>query len=197
MATIFSRLSLLLLYLSNAQSYLITIDAFSEECFFEDVRERTTVTVTFEVVEGGFLDIDVLAEGPRHKKIYEGERRTADRIKFYADDPGRYHYCFGNRMSTLSPKTVMFDVVVDRPEPPTDEDGDLIDSAVKEISDSLNGVYLEQLYMETRDSVHRSINENTNSRVLLWSVFEVAVLVSVCIVQVYYLKKYFEITASV
>ena len=38
-----------------------------------------------------------------------------------------------------------------------------------------------------------SINENTNSRVVMWSFFEALVLVSMTLGQVYYLKRFFEV----
>ena len=51
----------------------------------------------------------------------------------------------------------------------------------------------EQDYMNVRDKIHRTINESTNSRVVLWSFFEALVLVSMTIGQVYYLKRFFEV----
>lgn len=51
---------LLLLYTSDgALSYFVTVDAHAEECFFDKVSSGTKLGLTFEVVEGGFLDIDV------------------------------------------------------------------------------------------------------------------------------------------
>lgn len=40
-------------------SYFISVDADEEQCFFERVSSGTKMGVTFEVAEGGFLDIDV------------------------------------------------------------------------------------------------------------------------------------------
>ena len=39
--------------------YFITIDAHDEECFYDKVASGTKMSLTFEVVEGGFLDVDV------------------------------------------------------------------------------------------------------------------------------------------
>ncbi len=39
------------------------MDAHAEECFFDKVTKGTKMGLTFEVAEGGFLDIDVKIEG--------------------------------------------------------------------------------------------------------------------------------------
>lgn len=47
--------------------------------------------------------------------------------------------------------------------------------------------------MSVRDKMHRAINESTNSRVMLWSIFEALILVTMSLGQVYYLKRFFEV----
>lgn len=61
------------------------------------------------------------------------------------------------------------------------------------LSASLTGVKQEQEYMQVRDRIHRSINESTNSRVVMWSFFEALILVAMTMGQVYYLKRFFEV----
>ncbi|KAF2362643.1 GOLD domain [Trinorchestia longiramus] len=180
-------------------AYFITVDAHAEECFFERVTAGTKLGLAFEVAEGGFLDIDLRILGPDGKSLHEGERESNGRYTFPAMMDGVYTYCFSNKMSTMTPKTIMFSMDIgDKEEKKEHAEGDAqsdnkLEDMIKELSAALSGVKHEQDYMEVRERIHRSINDNTNSRVVMWSFFEAVVLVSMTIGQVYYLKQFFEV----
>ena len=50
---------IILLFLKLTWGYYVVVEAHTEECFFEKLTSGTKLLLTFEVVEGGFLDIDV------------------------------------------------------------------------------------------------------------------------------------------
>merc|ERR1719187_2246663 len=188
--------------LRQAEAYFITIDAHAEECFFEKVTTGTKMGLAFEVAEGGFLDIGIKIFSPDGRIIHEGERESNGRYTFPASMDGVYSYCFSNKMSTMTPKIVMFsmDVGENKPEGPqamgegeAGESGKNMEDMIRELSAALAGVKHEQDYMEVRERIHRSINDNTNSRVVMWSVFEALVLVAMTVGQVFYLKQFFEV----
>jgi len=178
-------------------AYFITVDAHAEECFFDKVEAGTKMSLTFEIAEGGFLDIDVRIVGPDGKVIYTGERETSGKYTFAAHAPGVYTYCFSNKMSTMTPKVVMFNMQIgEAPKHEESKDGESaskLEDMIRELSGALTGVKHEQEYMQVRDRIHRSINESTNSRVVMWSFFEALILVAMTLGQVYYLKRFFEV----
>ena len=47
------------LLIRSVSGYFVVVDANAEECFFDRVTAGTKMSLTFEVAEGGFLDIDV------------------------------------------------------------------------------------------------------------------------------------------
>ncbi len=48
-----------ILSLKSTLGYYVVVDAHTDECFFEKLTSGTKLLLTFEVIEGGFLDIDV------------------------------------------------------------------------------------------------------------------------------------------
>jgi hypothetical protein len=67
---------------------------------------------SFNVVAGGFLDIDVKVYGPDNKVVFEAEREKDGAFQFVANTNGEYRLCFGNTMSTVTGKTVSFHMFV-------------------------------------------------------------------------------------
>lgn len=188
----------------SVRCYFITVDAHAEECFFDKVEFGTKMGLTFEIAEGGFLDIDVKIVGPDGRIIYQGEQESSGKYTFAAHTSGVYTYCFSNQKSTMTPKVVMFNMDIDENRKQTEDnagaegqDGDgnhgKLDDMIKDLSTSLWGVKNEQEYMQVRDRNHRAINESTNSRVVVWAFFEAMVLVCVTIGQIFYLKRFFEV----
>jgi len=165
--------------------------------FFERVEAGTKLGLSFQIAEGGFLDIDVKILDPNANILYTEERQQSGKYSLTAHVPGVYTFCFSNIMSTMTPKIVMFDVAIgEPPKKEGDEQGDSsnkLEEMIRELSASLTAVKQEQEYMQVRDRIHRSINESTNSRVVAWSFFEAVILFSMTVAQVFYLKRFFEV----
>ncbi|UJR27022.1 hypothetical protein I4U23_008327 [Adineta vaga] len=197
-------LSLIILsLLKSTLGYYTVVDAHAEECFFEKLTSGTKLLFTFEVVEGGFLDIDITITGPDQKEVYHGGRESSGKTAFSAHVDGIYTVCFNNKMSSITPKTIMFSIEIgDKPKLDLSNDANgedvtvthnKLEELISELSASLTDIKHEQEFMEVRERVHRSINDNTNARVVMWSCFEAFILAAMAFGQVYYLKRFFEV----
>ncbi|TNN16731.1 Transmembrane emp24 domain-containing protein 2 [Schistosoma japonicum] len=184
-------------FFSSCHGYYIVVDANSEECFFDRVTSGSKLALHYEVAEGGFLDIDVAVYNPTGVKIFESLRKSNGRPEFTANEPGDYKYCFGNRMSSMTPKVVLFEMAIEedqlRINETDDEEHKKLVSMVNELAHSISGVKLEMEYVSVRTQVHWEINKNTNFRVVVWAAFEAFLIIAMSIGQVFYLKRFFEV----
>ena len=67
---------------------------------------------------------------------------------------------------------------------------------VKTLSELVSQVKDEQSYIVVRERIHRNTAESTNSRVKWWSIFQLLVLAGQGLFQVWWLKRFFEVSQS-
>ena len=68
---------------------------------------------------------------------------------------------------------------------------------MKNLAELLNQVKDEQSYIVIRERTHRNTAESTNGRVKWWSIFQLGVLIGEGIFQVWWLKRFFEVSLPI
>lgn len=78
--------------------------------------------------------------------------------------------------------------------PESEAPQDPLEREVKALSELLQQVKDEQGYIVVRERTHRNTAESTNARVKWWSIFQVGVLAGEAVFQVWWLKRFFEVS---
>ena len=186
--------------IKQTDAYITTLDAHSEECYHEKAIASTKLGFTFEVVEGGFLDIDVTIFDPDGNMIHQEPKASSGKYTIEANKDGAYKYCFSNKMSTVTPKVVMFSIETARQvqhKISGAENHDRVKDMVKDLENAMTSVKHELEYLSVRDRIHRHINDSTNSRVVVWTWVEFFILLGVSLGQVVYIKRFFEVRRAI
>eukprot|EP00331_Platyophrya_macrostoma_P005913 CAMPEP_0176424336 /NCGR_PEP_ID=MMETSP0127-20121128/10783_1 /TAXON_ID=938130 /ORGANISM="Platyophrya macrostoma, Strain WH" /LENGTH=195 /DNA_ID=CAMNT_0017805387 /DNA_START=30 /DNA_END=614 /DNA_ORIENTATION=- len=161
-----------------ATAVAVRIPAHKDECFFEDVPSAgVKVYLHYIVTSGGALDIDASVYGPDQELIWAAEKERESRVLFKTRLPGIHKVCFSNKMSTLTSKVVGFNIQVGDPADSTKEhEVDPMERSIVHVAMGLNDIKSEQVFLRTRERIHRDTSESTNTRVLLWSIGEIALI---------------------
>ncbi|KNE58520.1 hypothetical protein AMAG_04087 [Allomyces macrogynus ATCC 38327] len=180
-------------------AFTVRVAPHASTCFYEDLRIDQKTLVTFQVGEGGSLDVDFWVSDPNDAMLQLDHRVSQGTYQLIPSIAGKYTYCFSNQMSSISEKLVQFSVH-GADVPPVDPKGTLcapivdpVMEIVNELARDIHSIKEEQQYIVTRERAHRNTAESTNARVMWWSLLQTAMLVAVCLFQIYYLKHFFEV----
>ena len=172
----------------------VRVLAHKDECFYEDVNTAgTKVFLHFAVTNGGALDIDAAVYGPDSQLIWTADKEMEGRILFKAKVPGPHRFCFSNRMSTVSVKTVTFSIHVgDSVAAEEKLEKDPMLRSLAHLKEGLTEIKNEQTFLRVRDRDHRTTAETINTRVMVWSIAEILIIAGLAAAEIMYLVSRFE-----
>ncbi|KAI7872352.1 supernatant protein factor C-terminal domain-containing protein [Spinellus fusiger] len=163
-------------------------------CFYEIIKQGDQMTLSYEVADSIHYDIDFSITDPNGVLIKNEKSSPEGYHSITALSDGKYSYCFNNKMESHSEKTVYFNVFdLEKEKTSSKEHVDPIAHEIKVLGESIYFIKAEQEYIVAREKQHRDTAESTNARVKWWSLGQIFMLASVCMWQVYYLKRFFEV----
>ncbi|KAI9486788.1 MAG: COPII-coated vesicle protein [Benjaminiella poitrasii] len=191
--------TLLLLILQNVYTMTIELKPGQVECFYEDLEVGEKITVSYQVGEGGNLDIDFWMQDPSNSIVISTTRTTSNSHSLQANSEGKHTYCFSNEFSTMSSKKVGFNIheSLQKIHDSVKENTDPLEKEIAELAESIFAIKAQQEYIVVRERQHRDTAESTNARVKWWSIGQLGLLISVCLWQIYYLTRFFEVKRAV
>lgn len=183
-------------------AHTVHLKAYGKECFFEPLKANDELAVTFQV---GSRDPDEAEQQVADFYVKSPQGHVMFRINdvLHGDEVvrattnGNYEFCFLNEKLNYAQKDVSFNVhgvvYIDVNDPNKDP----LDYAIKKLSQMTMDVKNEQSYLVVRERTHRNTAESTNDRVKWWSIFQVVLVVSNLLFQIFYLRRFFEVKTGV
>jgi len=193
----FLGLCVLFLFLSSTFAFHVTIPYPDKACFHEDLVKGQVIFLSYSVSFGGNHDVDFWVNDPNNKAFIQSTSETVGQHKIVANMDGKISYCFSNRMNSAYDKVVQFSIYgLPNPFKKIDDKSASVDpilEAVNKLSLGMHGIKEDGQYLITRERTHRETVESANARALWWSIFQSLIIVLVMLVQIYFLKQYFEV----
>lgn len=193
----FLSLSVLAFVLLAGVAHAINFDIApgKEECFFEEVHQETQVKGAYAVTQGSHMDIDVQIYNPRDNVIFNAKRDGEGKFSFKADTDGTYRFCFSNKMSTISHKTVKLLIqtgeALDLSKLAKKESMDNVERWIVSISHTVKMIDFHQQQYKILHERHLNAVTNTNKKVKMWSFIECLAVMGVSGLQVLFIKRMF------
>mmetsp|Transcript_30169 Transcript_30169/g.42047 ORF Transcript_30169/g.42047 Transcript_30169/m.42047 type:complete len:205 (-) Transcript_30169:179-793(-) len=178
------------------QGFNVEISAGGEECFTETISRGEKVIGSYSVSSGGTLEIDLRVYDSSGKTLYENLGYSDDSYVFVANKDGLYKFCFSNLKSTLTAKTVSFNILVGTSlvdhEVAKKEHLDPLENSILLLGESLQFVVHEQQYLITRERISRETNSSTNSRVFWWNMLQNLAVLGIGAFQIFHIRQFLD-----
>jgi p24 family protein beta-1 len=171
-----------------------------EECFFEDVHAGTNINGAYAVTQGSHLDIDVTVWTPDGHEVYTAAREGEGKFMIKAEHDGTYKFCFSNKMSMMSHKTIKLVLTTGEPldisKLAKKESMDNVERWIVSISHTVRMIDFHQQEYRMLHERHLNTVTTTNRRVKWWSFLECIAVMAVSMLQVFFVKRLFSKTSQ-
>ncbi|EGV63802.1 p24 complex component [Yamadazyma tenuis] len=180
----------------------VLLPPYGKQCFFETLKKNDELAISFQVgsrdpQNGEQLKASFYIGSPSGQVLVKKNDIDHGDEVVRATSDGKYTYCFSNERSSRVDMDVSFNVhgviYIDFENP----DSNTLDYAIQRLSQLTSDVKAEQGYLVIRERTHRNTAESTNSRVKWWSVFQILMVATNSLFQIYYLRRFFEVKSVV
>ncbi|EEB09022.1 COPII-coated vesicle component Emp24 [Schizosaccharomyces japonicus yFS275] len=189
------ELLLALLFVSVVHAHSVIVKPQERRCLYEQLHKNDKMTVSYQTSVGGdqLVSMGVYRDDFNYP-MFTQPGSSMGEYSFDAPEDAKYIYCFYNEGHDNQDKEVLFNVhgiiYVSADDP---DNQNALEQKVKQLHDTIAQVRHEQEYLVARERVHRNTAESTNSRVKWWSILQAFLLVCVCVFQIFYVKRLFEV----
>ncbi|XP_076757943.1 transmembrane emp24 domain-containing protein 5 [Xylocopa sonorina] len=188
-----------------ALDYKVHIDAGKEDCYFQYVNAGATFYVNFQVVRGGDGKAGFAVRNPEGIIVHPYQWLSNSDYQDTVKSPGYYSICINNQFSRFVSKLVNLYITVIRYDEWDKYSKELQDlnvsvenftSAIINVEKNINEMLQTQYMSRSREARDMNLLLVNNSYVQTWSIVQIVVIMVTTTIQVYFVKKLFEVKRS-
>ncbi|CAG9863518.1 unnamed protein product [Phyllotreta striolata] len=185
-----------------AMDYKVYIEAGKEDCYFQYVNPGATFYVSFQVVRGGDGMAGFAVRHPTGQIVHPYQWKPNSEYQDQQSMGGYYSVCIDNQFSKFAAKLVNIYITVvryDLWELYTKEIESLnmnmenFTSTIVGVERNINNMLQYQHHTRGREAWDFNLLQDNNSYVVRWSFIQIFVVVMTTAVQVYFVRKLFDI----
>ncbi|KDR21000.1 transmembrane emp24 domain-containing protein 6 [Zootermopsis nevadensis] len=185
-----------------AMDYKVHIDPGKEDCYFQYVNPGATFYVSFQVLRGGDGMAGFAVRHPNGQIVHPYQWRPNADYQDQASTGGYYSVCIDNQFSRFAAKLVNLYLTViryDQWDKFTKEVEELnlsvgnFTESIKGVERNINEMLQYQHHTRGRETWDYNLLEVNNRYVQNWSIAQILVITFTTVLQVYFVRKLFEI----
>ena len=185
-----------------AMDYKVHIDPGKEDCYFQYVNPGATFYVSFQVLRGGDGNAGFAVRHPNGQIVHPYQWRPNSDYQDQQSTGGYYSVCIDNQFSRFAAKLVNLYITViryDQWDKYTKELEDLnlsvenFTEAIVGVEKNINEMLQYQHHSRGREARDFNLLEDNHSYILNWSIVQIIIIVGTSTLQVYFVRKLFEI----
>ncbi|PNF16493.1 hypothetical protein B7P43_G07801 [Cryptotermes secundus] len=185
-----------------AMDYKVHIDAGKEDCYFQYVNPGATFYVSFQVLRGGDGMAGFAVRHPNGQIVHPYQWRPNADYQDEASTGGYYSVCIDNQFSRFAAKLVNLYLTViryDQWDKFSKEVEELnlsvgnFTESIKGVERNINEMLQYQHHTRGRETWDYNLLEDNNRYVQNWSIAQIFVITCTTVLQVYFVRKLFEI----
>ncbi|GMH24755.1 hypothetical protein Nepgr_026598 [Nepenthes gracilis] len=208
-ATTFGALLAALIWLISAVSQWglsraiwLSLPASGTKCVSEEIQNNVVVLADYYVITDDHSahepTIAVKVTSPYGNTLHEKGNMTHGQFAFTTREAGNYLACFwlddikerGDVSVNLDWRTGI--AAKDWESVARKEKIEGVELELMKLEGAVDAIHENLLYLKSREAEMRTISEKTNTRVALFSVMSLGICITVSVLQLLYLKRYFQ-----
>ncbi|KAK9886021.1 hypothetical protein WA026_014807 [Henosepilachna vigintioctopunctata] len=185
-----------------AMDYKVHIDPGKEDCYFQYVNPGAAFYVSCQVVRGGDGMAGFAVRNPKGEIVHPYQWKTSSEYQEQTSEGGYYSVCIDNQFSRFAGKLISVYMTVVRYnlwEKYTKEVEELnlnmenFTETIVTVERNINDMLQFQHHSRSKEQWDYNLLTANNSYVVLWSVVQIIVIGIASSLQVYFVRKLFDI----